>query len=666
MTKSVVNAEPPQELASKLIAYYKQRKFQEVLKEGEIIQRQYPDSVLIPQLLGVANAGLGRFEQAAVNFSRVTQINPDSAEAHANLGNALRGQGKLDEAIVSFRNALKIKSDHTDTLINLGTTLHESGNIDEAVTYYQKALKFKPDCANTHGNLGVALQKLGNLDGAVASYRNALAIEPNNAEVYFKLGNVLRETGKLDDAVVCYNKAIEIKLDFFNAHNNLGRTLRIQGKPGDAAISFRNALAINPGYAEAHNNLGNALLDLGELDEAIQSFTSAIAIKQDFPEAYNNLSIAYQEAGRMDEAIESYRQALIIKPGFAEAHRQLAAIKKFHEYDADIQSMEKAYIRPDYAEEQRMHLAFGLGKAFEDLRQYDKAFNYYLTGNSIKRNSFNYSIEPIAKTIENLKVLFTAELFDRQNIAGSSDRTPIFVLGMPRSGTTLVEQILASHPDVYGAGELYHLEQVVNSRFAHISNSDFNKILDQSGASDFASAGEDYVRLIRGRIGDAKFVTDKMPYNFQLIGMIRLMLPNAKVIHCCRSARDTCLSIFKNYFTEDGIYYAYDLSELGQYHNLYRDLMAHWHRVLPDFVYDIHYEDLVADQEAQSRALLKHCGLEWDSACLEFYNTNRPVNTASAAQVRNPMYKDSVQLWKRYEDRLTPLFDALTDQNSTT
>ena len=221
-----------------------------------------------------------------------------------------------------------------------------------------------------------------------------------------------------------------------------------------------------------------------------------------------------------------------------------------------------------------------------------------------------------------------------------------------------MEQILASHPKVYGAGELDCLKQIVSSIFSKIDYAKFIYNVNQERV-DFSGAGNEYIYMIRKHSDTARFITDKMPSNFLRIGMIKLILPNAKVIHCCRDPLDTCVSIFKNYFSLDGNYYAYDLRELGQYYNLYRDLMNHWHSVLPDFIYDIQYEDVVADQEKQSRALLEYCGLEWDDACLEFYRTDRPVRTASAAQVRRPIYKDSVQSWKRYENWLSPLLEVL-------
>ena len=498
----------------------------------------------------------------------------------------------------------------------------------------------------------------GRLSEAEAIYREVLKAEPIHPVAKNLLGIIAYQNENPEEARTLITQALAVAPDYPEAHNNLGNVLKGLGALEDAVASYQQALAIKPSFAEAHNNLGKALRKLGRPEDAVASYHQAIAIKPDFADAHYNLGLALQDVGHLEDAAAGYRKALAVKPDFAEAHRLLAVVRKFSEYDDDIKAMEDTYAMPGLGDEQRMHLAFGLGKSFEDLQQYEKAFGFFLTGNAIKRGTCDFSIENAEKSFGNLKKLFIEKIFTKHLGAGSSDETPIFVLGMMRSGTTLVEQILASHPKVHGAGELDYLRDNVASNFSKIDDAKFVDSVNQASASRFSSAGGEYIDLIRGHSDKARFITDKMP-NFEFIGMIKLMLPNAKVIHCCRDPRDTCLSIFKNYFTVDAHHYAYDLSDLGRYYNLYRDLMNHWHSVLPDFIYDIQYEDVVADQERQSRALLEYCGLEWDDACLEFHGTDRPVMTASAAQVRRPIFKDSVQSWKRYENQLAPLLEIL-------
>ena len=589
-----------------------------------------PNQPVALNLLGVLAHQTGRSDAAADLIAKALAINPDYAEAHNNLGNVLRNQGNPYEAVASYRRALALA----------------------------------PDNAKAHYNLGNALRDMGRLEEAVASFHQARLLKPGNAELHNNLGNALNELGKLDEAADHYRQAIAIAPKYAKAHYNLGVVLRDMGKQNKAVASYRRALAIAPDYAEAHGNLGNALRDLGMLDDAVASYRRALAIAPDLAEAHSNLGDVLQNLGKSEEAVASYHKALAIAPDNAETYRHLAHAKKFTRLDDDIKAMEAAYAAPGLNDEQKMHLAFGLGKSFEDLRQYDKAFGYFRTGNAIKRGAFEFSIERVEENFEKVKNIFTEARFSGHQ-GGSSDETPIFILGMPRSGTTLVEQILASHPRVHGSGELSFLSRAIVSSFGQIDDSGFAESLDQASIGAFSSAGVDYIGMIRKQAEPLEFITDKMPLNFRFIGMIRLMLPQAKIIHCRRDPLDTCLSIFKNYFSGDGNYYAYDLGELGRYYTLYRDLMRHWHGVLPGFIHDIHYEDLVADQEQQSRALLAYCGLEWDDACLAFHRTERPIQTASAAQVRRPIYKDSVRSWKRYEEWLAPLVDALADRQPT-
>ena len=542
--------------------------------------------------------------------------------------------------------------------IDIAVQHHKAGRFPEAESIYQQILQTDPSQPVALHLLGVIAHQMGKNDIAVELITRAIAIKSDYVEAHSNLGNALQGLGKLDEAVVSYHKALAIKPDYAEAHSNLGIALKDQGKLDEAVASHRKALAIKPDYAEAHSNLGNAFKDLGKLDEAVASYHKALAIKPDFAKAHYNLGLALQDLGKLDEAVASYHKALAINPDYAEAHRHMAGMKKHSEYDEDIRAMEKAYAKPAISDEQRMHLAFGLGKAFEDLQQFEKAFGFFAEGNSIKRGSYSYSIDDHGHFFKKLEEAFDSSLFAKHQGTGCDDETPIFILGMPRSGTTLVEQILASHPQVHGAGELGTLSQIVSSYFDKGKGVEIPESIGQVDGADFERPGVEYIQAIRKHSPDTRFITDKMPENFKFIGLIKLMLPNAKVIHCRRDPADTCLSIFKTYFTVKHEY-SHDLGELGRYYNFYRGLMEHWHSVIPGFIHDVQYEDMVADQAGQTRTLLEYCGLEWDDACLEFYKTDRPVRTASAEQVRRPIYKDSVQLWKRYEKQLAPMLEIL-------
>jgi len=359
----------------------------------------------------------------------------------------------------------------------------------------------------------------------------------------------------------------------------------------------------------------------------------------------------------MEEAHASFRRAIAVKPDFVEAYRHLVTSQKNTEYNREMKQMEALLERPDLSDREKVQINFGLAKAFEDLQQYEKSFTFVQEGNRLKRLSFDYSTAQDEANFNRLKSFFDRPFFDTRKDWGCQDKTPFFIIGMPRSGTSLVEQILASHPLVVGAGELMDLSTVCH-RHDNKNNKAFPESVLELGMEDFSSIGADYVERLRIHSPSSSYITDKLPGNFQLVGMIKTILPNARVIHCRRDPIDTSLSIFKNYFLGEHPY-AYEMTELGAYHKLYLDLMAHWHGVLPGFVHDIQYEDLVSDPENQIRRLLEACGLPFDEACLSFYKTERPVRTVSVVQVRQPMYKNSVQAWKRYENQLQPLITAL-------
>ncbi len=507
--------------------------------------------------------------------------------------------------------------------------------------------------------MGVIAQHVGQYKVAIDLISKALSIAPDYSEAHHSFGNVLRDLGRRTDALASFENAISINPGYANAHNNLGNLFKELGRPQDAMRSYQQALVIDPDNPQLHNNMGLVLQSLGKQDQAMASYNRAINLWPGFADAYNNLATTLQEIGKLQEAADQFRQALIIDPDYAEVHRNLALIKKHTAHDRDIQAMENVFKKPRISPDQKMHLAFGLGKAFEDIKQYDKAFEFLALGNALKRDSFTYNLDRDGEIFTNIKAVFDRSLFAKYNNTGCPDRAPIFVLGMPRSGTSLVEQILASHRHVHGAGELKTLAQIIMSYFCAQGSVGFPDCMGHLDGADLDQLGADYIKKLKCLSGSPKFITDKMPENYFYIGIIKLALPNAKVIHCKRDPADNGLSLFKSYFPGGGHHYAYELGEIGRYLGFFNNLMDHWHEVIPGFVHDIQYEDLVADQVGQTRALLDFCGLEWDDACLKFYKTDRPVNTVSVEQVRRPIYKSSVQSWKRFEVQLSPMLEAL-------
>ncbi|MCP4238078.1 MAG: tetratricopeptide repeat protein [Aestuariibacter sp.] len=625
-------------------------------------------------------------------YRKAIKISPDFVEALNNLGNVLVDRERHKEAAGTYRKAQKLRPDHAMLLNNLGNALQLQGENEKAIEWFNRALAQDPDYADAYSNLGNALNGLNDLDKAIDSYRKAINIDPNNKEAlnglanvlvqkdeidkaiesykkvieidaghkkaYTGLGNAFTKQDKLDQAVACYHKAIEIDPGHKAAHLGLGQVLIKQSKIDEAIISIRKALAIDPRNAEIHIELGYALGDQGNLDQAIAAYRKAIDIDPENGHAYRGLATTLSDFGEIEQAENAFRQAFQLNPDLSEVFRSLARNKKFSEYDDDMRTMEALYAKDEISEEQKMHLAFGLGKAYEDLKEYDKSIEFAIEANRLKWGSIDYSIEQEQDVFTNLKKIFTKEFFADRADLGNPDPTPIFVLGMIRSGTSLTEQIIASHPEVYGAGELTLLPRLASELCKTGPDDKLLDCLPAVAATDLQKTAAEYITCLREYSANARHITNKLPQNFVFVGLIKLLLPNAKIIHCKRDPMDNCLSVFKNYFAS-GQYYSYNMETLGQYYNLYADLMKHWETVLPGFVYHSQYEDLIANQEPESRKLLEFCGLPWDEACLSFHKTQRKVKTASNAQVRQPIYKDSVKLADRYGDKLKPLEDAI-------
>jgi tetratricopeptide (TPR) repeat protein len=655
---SILNSDPQHFDALHLsgIANLMQGKLDAASKHFRKAVEVEPGSAKTLYNLGLLHKLRKEHEDAVACFQRAFDLDDRDPDIPVALGDALAALDRHEEAAACYRRVCANDRKNAEAHSKLGTSLLRRGRLEEAADSFHKAIELEPGDAKAHNNLGSALGQLGRLEEAVVHYRRAAEIDPESATAHSNLGRTLGELGQPEEAVAHLRKALEVNPNYAQAHNNLGTTLRELKRLDEAVAHYRKAIEIQPDYAEAHSNLGTTLSQLGHQAEAVAEFRKAIEIKSDFAEAQSNLGTALSELGRLDEAVDHYRKAIQINPHFGEAYRQLSFSKTRSQNDDDIKVMENLFAQPGMPDQQRMHLAFGLGKAFEDLQDYGKAFAFFAEGNALKRKTISFDLKRWKTHFEKLKETFNRSLFDRHEDAGCSDGTPIFVLGMPRSGTTLIEQILASHADVHAAGELDALSRSIGALF---DERKYPQSVSDAPADLFGRIGAAYIRQVRNRSVKQRFITDKMPHNFIHVGMIKLALPNAKIIHCTRDPKDTCVSIFKTYFTSQNHTYAYDQSELGHYYTLYLDLMAHWHSALPGFVHDIAYEDVIADQEGQTRDILALCGLEWDNACLKFYETDRPVKTASAAQVRQPIHKGSVQSWKRYERQLAPLFDAL-------
>ena len=642
-----------------------------------------PDFAEAHSNLGVTLQEMGRFDEAAVSHAQAIALKPDYAEAYSNLGVTLHELGRLNEAEENYRQALVLKPDHAETYYNLGNTLQELGRIYEAEKNYREAIllnpyyaeahynlavllqdshrvkeaeesyteaiSFNPEFAEAHSNLGVILQQLGRLDEAEASHARAIALKPDYAEAHSNLGVLLQELGRLDESEASYARALALKPHYAEAHCNLGITLQEMGRPDEAEACYIQAIALKPGYAEAHSNLGNTFKALGRLNEAKASYKRAIAINPDYAEAHSNLGSTLKALGRLDEAEASYTRAIASKPDFAEAHRQLTTIKNSVSKDEQYFKMRELYLDDNTSEEQLVHLNFGLAKACEDLGEFKQAFIHYTEGNALRKSLLNYDINQDVKLFEQIKISYPSILSESlQSDHLTKTTMPIFIVGLPRSGTTLVEQIISAHSKVTGAGELSYVNK-------------FGEFL-AIGSTKISSAAllafrEKYLGKLQNIACRNSIVTDKMPHNFLYTGLIAAALPEAKIVHVKRDPAAVCWANYKQYFSRKGLGYCYALEDVVTYHRLYENLMEFWQMSLSEKIYNLDYELLVENQKDESYKLVEYLGLDWDEKCLSPQDNMRSVTTASSIQIRKKVYQGSSLEWKKYETFLDGAFD---------
>ncbi|MBF0382037.1 MAG: tetratricopeptide repeat protein [Magnetococcales bacterium] len=622
-----------------------------------IIKAQ-PNHIDAINLLGVVAQQINRHDLAVEQFSSAIKIADDTELLHYNLGLSLLQLGQIQKGIASLQRAIAIQPAYYEALNSLGYALYGEDRLDEAVKYLQKAISIKPDYLIAYNNLGNVYLAKGEFDKAVDFYQKSLLINSDYSEAHNNLGNALLAQGKLEDAKSSYKKAISINPVYLEAYNNLGNVYKEQGDLLDAVKCLQKAIAIDPQFVQGYFNLANIMGEQGKLDDAVENYRKAIEIKPDFVEAYGNLGNILNDQGKFEEATQYYLQAIKIDPYNINAHVNIAGIKRYSSI-AEVDSLKTLLAKSTTAKEISL-LNFAIAKGMFDLQQQSDGIKYYLEGNRVHRGTFEFAIAETKKTFEKFINLFDKDFIDVKKGIGVADATPIFILGMPRSGSTLIEQILSSHPDVHGAGELPYLEEALLQNSAAKTVDEIPEMVTALNVDDAKNIADKYIEYIRNIDSKTKYITDKMPGNFVYIGIIRMLLPHAKIIHSVRCAEDTCFSIFRENFKQFHPY-AYDLTELGQYYRLYTKMMAHWHALFPGAIYDIHYENLTLNQEDETKKLLKYCGLPWDDNCLKFYKTSRNVRTASNYQVRQPMYTSSINGWKPFKKQLKPLIDALGD-----
>jgi tetratricopeptide (TPR) repeat protein len=489
--------------------------------------------------------------------------------------------------------------------------------------------------------------------------------QPASAEDWFARANDCAARGELEQAIACYEQVRIACPDAPAVYHNLGLTLCRLGRLSEASHQFRKAVELAPGNADIHHSLGWVYQQMDRVDDALRCYEAAVRLNPRLHASSNNLGDCLLALGHAAQAEAAYRQAIDAAPDNALYYANYFRLKRPSADDPYFAALERLAssvetLTPDH--QAQLHFAFG--NALADVGQNDRAFEHLLNGNALYRRGVHYDEAGTLALLARIPGWLSADAIRLAGNQGDPSDAPVFIVGMPRSGSSLIEQILASHPEVFGAGERPELGQAVFSAVAPDRTGAARidiEALDRVPARQLASLGADYLARIHAALPDTRRFrrfTDKYPFNFVHLGLIHLALPNARIIHCRRSPVDTCLSIFSRTFRD--VPFGYDLGELGRYYRAYDALLAHWRRVLPERVLlEVRYEALVDDFEGTARTMLAHCGLDWDARCLAFEQTQRPVTTASAPQVRRPLYRSSLQRWRPAAARLQPLLDGL-------
>ena len=646
-------------------------------------------------ILGVILHRRGQTDEAIASVRRAIKLNGTAPNYFANLGEMERVKGHLDVAVAALTRAVKLNPKSAQAINNLGIVCYDRREFAKAEQHYKQAIALDDNYAEAHNNLGNALRALGKPDEAIREYERAIEIRENYPEAYNNMGTMFRDQQKTEQAEASYRRAIAFRPNYLDALNNLAGVLVTQKKYDDGIRILGDTLKLYPDNVATLINLARAQMargaypmanravqqalksapenvealtlagqinhDLDNFEGSIEHFEKSLKLRPKNVEALNYYGVALKSVGRLEDARNAFIKALEVQPRAIGTYSNLVDLEKFTPENPLFQTMQRIVERvknpetPPY-----MALHFALGKAYDDMGEHARAFHHFSVGAKLKRATLTYNEAEVFAFFDEIKRVFSKEFIQRSDVTGNPSKVPIFIVGMPRSGSTLTEQIISAHPRIFGAGEIKNLSYSVAAlRLKFPSLPKFPALATVAKPSQFDTIAKNYLAAVTKISNSAERVTDKLLTNFFFAGLIHMMLPNAKIVHTKRNPIDSCLSTWTKLFKDD-MPHSYDLGELGRYHRKYQDLMDHWREVLPASAFmEVQYEDVVADPETNARRIIDFLGLEWDPRCLKFHESDRPVKTASVSQVRKPIYKTSVERGRRYGDQLNPLIEAL-------
>jgi tetratricopeptide (TPR) repeat protein len=619
---------------------------------------KFPRDVNMQALLGALLVKMDRHDEAEATLRATIEAAPTFAKPMEDLGYLLLRANRAGEALPVLERATRLDPSLERAWFSLGKALALLGRGKDADAAFERSFELSPERrlmahAAEH-------QKEGRIDEAERIYRRVLRKNPDNVDALRLLALLAMRVDRQDDAESLLQRAVEIAPDFLLALLDLGRLRKEQDRYEEALECFDRVIALEPSQPQAHFLRAATLARASFTQESIDAYRSCLAVRPGHVGALLGLGHVLKAMGDYDAAVASYLACMREAPDFGETYWSLANLKTYRFDDATVAEMETRAAASGANDQSAVNFHFALGKAYEDRGDYERAWDHYRRGNVSQRAQVKY--DPVQTAVMNDRILgvFDAALVEKLRGAGDPDPSPIFILGLPRSGSTLLEQILATHTDVEGTSELPYVGRLATSlNLNRPDGVNYPEAMRELGPSNLSAMGRDYLARARmhRRSGASRFI-DKMPNNFPNAGLIALVLPNAKIIDARRHPLDACLSNYRQLFAK-GQNFTYDLTEIGEYYLEYQRMMDHWHDVLPDRVLTVQYEDVVADFEPQVRRLLAFCGLPWQDACLRFYESERPVRTPSAEQVRQPIYDRSVGHWKNYAHHLGELLDVI-------
>jgi tetratricopeptide (TPR) repeat protein len=647
------------------------------------------------QLIGIIALQLGQIGTAEKAMRTAIRLHPDNPTFLTNFVEVLRKSGKADEAIMVGKCAVQLAPNDPRAHSNLGLSYYDTDDFIEAEASQKRALSFDPTFAPALNNLGSIAHDNDDDDAAMTFYRKVLKENPNYLETANNLISILIENEALDDATKLASDYLARAPKSADLHRNRGR-LHVLATEWDAAEArFRDAIGLDETKPEPHVGLAQVLFEKNHPDLALLEAEKAQRLDPDHAPAHHYIAMCKAQLGDIEAGLAGYQTALTLKPDFTasmiaighlemekgdfkaarcwfekaathvrahlSAHIAMARLGKVAADDPSFQVLNDALQDvPTMQPDQSVAFHYALGKCYEDVKRHEEAFEQFAAGAKVKRGLIDFDPSQIEKTSGDIIATFTSDFIDQLRPSANKSEQPIFVVGMPRSGTTLTEAILASHPKVFGAGELRYIHALFSDRQTG-GTKKTGSLIAKMSPKELSNKARQFVEQLDANAPGSPRIVDKMPANFQMVGLIHALLPNAKIVHIARNPLDTCLSCFTRVF-ERSQYHTYDLVELGRYFNAYVRMMNHWKNTLPvGSFHTVHYENLVDDIEHEAKLMIAHCALDWDDACLEFNKGERRVRTASVQQVRQPLYATSKEKWRSYETQLGPLIKTIGD-----